>query len=130
MLGCSTGDQTVIAEAAVAEFHRRLNADGFEAIYDSASTDFRKSAPREHVVRFLAGLKSNLGPAKSAKRLTWNVNFHTSGTFVAISYETRFGKGRGIEHFLYRMEDSGASLVSYRIESVEVIEKRPDGEGS
>ena len=58
-----------------------------------------------------------------ADLLGWEANSDASGTQVFLSYETQFANGRGVEEFLWWIEDDTAKLVSYNINSRDLIIK-------
>lgn len=100
-----------LAERAVERFHEQLNAGQFEAIYDEASEEFQKSDSKEQLVSFLRIVATKLGDARSAKKVSWNVNFGFSQTTVTLGYETQFKEELAREQFLYRVKSSQAQLL-------------------
>lgn len=57
-------------------------------------------------------MNNKLGSVKKAEKNGWNVNFHTSGTFVTLGFKTEFEKGSGAERFVFRVADGRAALVT------------------
>jgi hypothetical protein len=64
-----------------------------------------------------------LGKTKSAEKRGWNVNYHTSGTFVTLTYKTSYVEGEADEQFVYRLEGTVALLAGYHINSNALIVK-------
>jgi hypothetical protein len=120
-LACTTGEETARAETEVATFHKRFNASEFGVIYDLSSDDFKQSARKDDMVRFFEAVRLRLGEAIDRKKVRWEVNYHTSGTIVSVTYETQFKKGNATEQFMFRMSSSNVVLAGYRIDSRDLI---------
>jgi hypothetical protein len=118
LLGCSAAEQTALAEEQVVQFHRRLNSGDFEGVYDTATNEFKSSARKEDILELLRTVHAKLGLVTETKKLNWNVNYHTSGTFVTIVYETSFQRGKASERFVFRIEAREPKLVSYNVDSL------------
>jgi hypothetical protein len=56
----------------------------------------------------LDAVHRNLGDTKSAVDEAWNVNYHTSGTFITLTYKTVYGEGEAAEQFVFRMQGDSA----------------------
>lgn len=121
--GCTTSVDTRVAERAVDTFHEMLNAGQFELIYAAGSDDLKRVAKREDFVALLDAVHRKLGVTKSWSKRGWSVNYHTSGTFVTLSYSTIFDEGDAGEQFVYRLQDGKALLVGYHINSTALIVK-------
>jgi hypothetical protein len=119
--GCSA--DTKGAERAVDTFHEMLNTEQFELIYAASSDDLKKAAKREEFVALLEAIHRKLGVTKSWTKKTWNVNYHTSGTFVTLSYSTIYDQGDAVEQFVYRLQGEKALLAGYHINSTALILK-------
>ena len=120
---CTLGENIELAEAQVAEFHKNLSEGRVEVIYDLAADEFKKSGSRDEALQFLRAVRSKLGAVKESKKQTWDVNYHTVGTFVSLVYETEFIEGKGTEYFVYRIDERAAKLVSYKIDSMALVVK-------
>jgi len=117
LVGCSSGEHMATAEQGVAEFRQLMQSGQFAQVYAGGSEELRKSASEAEMVRILAALNSKLGSVKKAEKNGWNVNFHTSGTFVTLGFKTEFEKGSGAESFVFRVADGRAALVTYNVNS-------------
>lgn len=117
LAGCSAGEDRRLAEQAVADFHHRLDAGQFEAMYAGSADDLHKATTQQDFVAFLGAVHRKLGKVKSATQQTWKINYQPSGTFVALSYSTSYAEGEAAEQFVYRMEDGKALLVGYHVNS-------------
>jgi hypothetical protein len=114
--GCSSGEMAA-AERGVAEFRAHMDAGQFAAVYADGSDELRKSASEPDLTKVLRALAGRLGKARDAEANGWKINFHTSGTFVTLSYKTSFEKGPATEQFVFRVADGKALLVSYHVNS-------------
>jgi hypothetical protein len=64
-----------------------------------------------------------LGVVASSDRQTWNVNYNTSGSYVTLTYRTKYAEGEATEQFVYRLESDKALLSGYHISSNALILK-------
>ena len=60
---------------------------------------------------------------QKAERQTWNINYHTSGTFATLVYKTQYAEGEATETFVYRIKDETALLAGYHVNSNALITK-------
>ena len=117
LAGCSASADTTVAEHAVDAFHNMLDAGQFEALYVGSAEDLQKVTTQQNFVALLGAIHKKLGNVKATTRQTWNVNYHTSGTFVTLNYSTTYVSGDAAEQFVYRMQDGKALLVGYHVNS-------------
>ena len=117
LAGCSASADTKIAEHAVDAFHKMLDAGQFEALYLGSAEDLQKATTQHDFVVLLGAIHKKLGNVKASTRQTWNVNYHTSGTFVTLVYSTTYVGGEAAEQFVYRMQDGKALLAGYHVNS-------------
>jgi hypothetical protein len=123
-MACSAGEQVAVAEGQVARFHARLNASEFDAIYDSSSDLFKKSAAKDDIIRFLRGVRSKLGAVTETKQAHWNLQYDPAGTFVILTYETQFdSKSKATEQFSFLIEKPEPKLVGYTVNSPDLLTK-------
>jgi opacity protein-like surface antigen len=123
LAGCSTGVGTKLAEQAVPKFHTMLDAGEFDAIYAATADDFKQATKREEFVSILEAVHRKLGNTKSADMKGWNINYHTSGTFITLNYATTYTEGEASEQFVYRLQDDKVLLVGYHVNSNALILK-------
>lgn len=121
LIACSMSADAERAEQAVTGFHQMLDAAEFETIYDASADDLKKATTREKFIAFLAAVHRKLGGTRSAKQQGWNVNYHTSGTFVTLTYATSYERGEAVEQFVYRVRAEHALLAGYHINSEALI---------
>ncbi|HXZ92267.1 MAG TPA: DUF4019 domain-containing protein [Burkholderiales bacterium] len=115
--GCSSGEDLALAEAQIPLFRQQVAAHQFAQVYREAADDLRQAATEHDVVALLSAVDRKLGNVQSAQANGWNVNFHTSGTFVALAFKTRFERGSAAETFVYRISGGKALLAGYHINS-------------
>ena len=117
LLGCSSGEQMATAEKEVAVFRQLLETQQFAKIHANGSDELRKSVSEADLTKILGVIAAKLGKVKSSQKSGWNINFHTSGTFVTLGFNTDFEKGAGTEQFVYHVSGGKAKLVSYNVNS-------------
>lgn len=120
---CGTSKKTDLAEGEVVKFHSAFNAGQFESIYEQAGKELKAVAKRKEFVDMLKGIDRAVGKAGDTKRITWHINYQTSGTLITMDYQTKFSEGAGIERFVYKIEDDKALLVGYHFGVQERKEK-------
>ncbi len=123
LLGCSVSADTAAAEQAVPRFHQSLDAGQFAEIYELSSDDLKKVASKHEFLSLLEAVHRKLGNTKSSEKQTWNINYHTSGTFVTLVYKTTYTEGEASERFVFRMRGNVATLAGYYINSNALILK-------
>ena len=121
--GCSVSADTTAAEASVPKFHELLDAGKFVEIYEQSSEDLKRVATQQDFVALLEAVHRKLGNARSSEKQGWNVNYHTSGTFVTLTYKTLYTEGEAAEQFVFRMQNKVAALAGYHINSNALILK-------
>jgi hypothetical protein len=115
--GCSVSDNTQAAEKGVAAFHEAMNAGRHASIYDGSAADMKSALTRDGFIQLLDGLNKKLGPFKTGKTISWNVNATTGGTYVTLTREAQFEKGPGKEEFVFLMDGDRAILAGYHVNS-------------
>lgn len=123
LAGCSMSADTKMAEGAVERFHTMLDAGQFQDIYAESADDLKKVTTQEKLTALLEAVHRKLGVMKSSMKQSWNVNYHTSGTFITLIYATVYQGGDAREQFMYRLEGADAKLAGYYINSDALILK-------
>ena len=119
--GCSSSRDVALAEAQIPRFRQQMEAQKFEEIYGEAAEHLKRATSQQDMVALLAAADRKLGPVKNTEKNGWNVNFHTSGTFVTLRFKTQFEHGGGDETFVYRISDDKALLAGCHINSNALI---------
>src|ERR1051325_2206086 len=102
--GCSVSGSTTAAEAAGPRFHRMLDEGGLAEIYAASSEELKGATTQQDFVSLLDAVHRKLGKTKSSTKQGWNINYHTSGTFVTLAYKTSYEQGEADEQFIFRMQ--------------------------
>jgi hypothetical protein len=123
LTNCSAPADTVSAERAVVKFHELLDASRFTEIFEQSSDDLKQASPQSDFVALLETVHRKLGNTKSAVDQAWNVNYHTSGTFITLTYKTVYSQGEAAEQFLFRMRGDSAALAGYHISANALVVK-------
>ena len=116
-------DAKPLADSGVVEFHSRLNEGKYDEIYDSSNKAFRDASSREDLTKLLSAVRSKLGPVVDSKSQSWRVGNFNLTTTVALVQETTFESGKATEEFVFVIEDSNATLLSYNVNSNDLITK-------
>jgi len=112
-----------MSDASVADFHRKLNQGQFHDIYVNASPDFQKASSEKEINDLFNAIHTKLGDTVAANRTFINLSATTSGNYVRTSYETAFARGKGEETFTWLLVNDHLTLVSYNIQSNDLIVK-------
>jgi hypothetical protein len=114
---------TKVAKEGVLHFRERFNHSQYHEIYIEATQNFRDSGPEAEVNAFFDKVHQKLGDEVSSGEPTYFANVSTGGTFVTLTYDTEFARGKGQERFVWRIEGQNAVLVRYDINSKDLIMK-------
>ncbi|HEX6832274.1 MAG TPA: DUF4019 domain-containing protein [Rudaea sp.] len=123
LAGCSTSQTMSLAEQQVPRFHELLDAGKFQEIYSDSSDELKKASSEKDFIALLEAIHRKLGPSRSSEKQSWNINMHTSGTFVTLVYKTTYSEGEASENFVYRVTGEQAQLVGYHVSSNALILK-------
>jgi len=116
-LGRRTYRNYGIASAAVDHFHQELNNSDYDAIYEEASDEFRRSGNRSDIVKFLQMVHEKMGTSGNRKVAGFHVNWSNGRVTVNQVFNSEFALGQGQESFVWIVKQSQAKLYSYRIDS-------------
>ena len=117
LAACSSGEPMATAEQGIAELRQLTQNRQFAQVYAGSSEELCKTTSEADMVRILGALNNKLGGVKNAEKNGWKVNFHHSGTCVTLGFKTELEKGSGAEHFVFRVTDGRAALVTYNVNS-------------
>jgi len=105
-----------LADAAVRQFHERLNAGNYEEIYREADNGFR-GENHDDSIRFLGAVHNKLGLAGTATQINVRVDTNTHGTFLTTQYSTAFATGTATEMFTWIKSSGTLKLYGYHIQA-------------
>ncbi|MEO9468980.1 hypothetical protein [Parasphingorhabdus sp.] len=115
---CSgVAESTEKAELVVERLHKDYNLERFDRIYKTSASDYKKVVKPEMNRRLFKTIRRKLGKVKEAKRVGWNVNATTGGTFVTLNYETEFELDKGVETFTIVVSDGKAAMLNFNVNS-------------
>jgi hypothetical protein len=106
-----------LSDAGVEHFHSQLDSESFTEILTESDAAFQRSASRDEILKFLAGVHSKLGTSITYNRANVLVNATTNGTFITVTYQTVFEKGTAKEVFTWKKTENDLKLVGYHVES-------------
>lgn len=120
--GCGLKESFKDADAAVVRFHSALDAEQWQAIWNTTAPQFRQVSKQTDFHRILEAVHRKLGKVKQTKQVGWNANAGTSGSTLTLTMETSFEHGSGTEQFVYtRAADQSLKLAGYNIQSQEMM---------
>jgi len=111
------------AEGQVVVFHQQFNNQDFNSITASAEPDMLSITPKPKVVDLFAAVYRKLGKVTSSQMTNWNLRTFNGETRVVLLENSKFEKGNATEQFVFRMRDGKAHLLSYNINSPDLIMK-------
>ena len=134
LAACSVPADKAAAEAAVAAFHRQLDAQQYAAIYAAAGPDLKKEWTQAAFIALLRATHDALGATQAALERDWKVVYGTRGAFLTLAYTTQFASGTADETFVFRVRAGTVLLESWHISSTAlsdaaattVLRTRPD----
>ena len=122
VLACSAiKDGKPAADSAVVEFHSRLNEGKFKEIYDASHPELKKVASEEELTKLFSTVHTKLGQVTGSTSQTWKAGTFNMTTTVQMIQNTEFEHGKGVETFVFVIEDKKAILESYYINSMDLI---------
>jgi hypothetical protein len=122
-VGCSFGKSFNVAGAAVRRYHDQYNAGLYREIYQQSDEAFKKGAGEQAMTELLSAVDRKLGKVTGSKQVGFHANWNPEGTFVNLTYESTFEQGKAFEQFVWRVSGDEAKLVSYNINSPDLITK-------
>lgn len=122
LAGCGVKESYEISGQKAKEFHDRLSAGQYDAIWANTSSDLRSEASREEFTRLLTAVNTKLGKVVEAKQVGWNSNNTNGVSTVQMVFDTRFERGEGQETIVFRwVSDDRLALAGYHINSNDML---------
>jgi hypothetical protein len=122
LAACSPGADVPAAEQRVAWFHAALDSGRYAAIHASSSAEMKGTTSAADLTRLLAAVHDRLGRFRAGKTRSWNDSRTTSGHFVTLDYAATYERGSAEENFVFRIDNGGAALAGYHVNSNALIE--------
>lgn len=117
LTACAPKENIQLADKAVGEFHRQLNAEAYAQIYQNADDELRASGTLESFTKFVSPGRLKLGEFQSAEMDDYHVLYDLGGPGVRLFYSSQFANGKAKEAFYYKVRKGKALLAGYRIDS-------------
>ena len=97
LCSCSSTENLSKADGQIPHLRQLMTERQFEQLYVETADDLKKVTTQKDFVALLAAVDLKLGAVKNTTKNGWNVNFHSSGTFVTLGFKTQFKRGSGEE---------------------------------
>ena len=110
-----------LSDDAVRHFHSQLDSGAYDEILRESDEAFQNSASSDEITKFLTGVHSKLGSSKGFTRAGINVSATTNGTFIRVSYQSKFDQGKAVETFVWKKVGEGLKLVRYDVNSTAFV---------
>ena len=118
------------SNAAVAEFHSRLNRTDYQAIYQAADEELQHLGKSSELLTFLTSVHAKLGEAGAVSLQNINVNSANGRSTITTRYNTKFANGAAVETFTWIKRDGILKLYGYHVLSDLLTEKSPPAPSS
>lgn len=121
LTACGVQEAFEDAEQEIGTFHHQLDSESYAAIHAATAAQFREASTEEDFSRLLEAIHTKLGAVVSSKQANWAANTNNGVSTVTVVMETEFEQGSGTETFVYLWEDEGLDLLSYNINSTDMM---------
>ena len=118
--GCAT-PETKLVEKEISGFHTLVEGGRAAEIYQQASPRFREVGTSAEFLAYIEAVHRKLGAMQATERQAWRVDYNTAGKFASLGYKTQYERGTAYEQFVYVVDSGRAFLVSYNINSPELV---------
>lgn len=110
-------------EQSIADFHKLFNESKFTDIYLTSHSKFREATTEAQFLEFAGAVQRKLGKVTQTSNAGFHVGTFNLTTTVVLNQNTTFEQGTGAEVFTFEMNGDKAVLVSYNINSKELVLK-------
>lgn len=117
LAGCKAGNPVQNATGKVATFHQRLDAGDYAAIYREAAPEITRNASEAQFAKLLGAVHDKLGKVRESKQIGWNAQVGTGGDVAELTMDTKFERGQGQEHFVFKGAGDEQKLAGYQVNS-------------
>jgi predicted Zn-dependent protease len=94
------------AKSAAEQFHAKLNDGRYHDIYAGVDDVFRTAQTEPEFQKFLITWRQKLGRFEEGAARSDRVNWRPQGTFVTLTYDSRFANGSVQEEFTWVIKDT------------------------
>ena len=116
LTACGFGESFAEADTEVAEFHRRIDTQKFDQIWNESHPKLHGDGDKAAFSKFFGDAHNALGKVVSTKQVGWQSNFVNADSFIVLKYETQFQRGNAFETFTFIKQDKGLKLFGYNID--------------
>jgi len=107
-----------VSNAAVLEFHQRMNQDQYDEIYGAADEGFTHAITQADWAKLLGGVHVKLGDAGATSLRNVNVNASAGKSFITTIYHTAYPRDpAAVETFTWIKKDGAVKLYGYHVQS-------------
>lgn len=118
---CSSANKQ-LAEDGVTQFHLQLDSGQYHAIYGATDERFRRVSSEKDFSSLLDAVHRKLGRVQNSELKNFQIGWYAGqGQTVTLIYHTQFAEGRADERFLWHISEGKSLLVSYNINSNDLI---------
>jgi hypothetical protein len=118
---CKGPGSVQAANARVAQFHQRLDAGDYDAIWRDSGPDIQGTTSQPAFIEMLATIHVKLGNVRESKQTGWRSEVNTSGSVAELTMQTTFERGSGVETFVYKGGTETQKLAGYHINSNDLM---------
>lgn len=117
--GCSMGQDMTATDAAVVDFHAKLNAGKFAAITAAAGPEIKTGGT--NFTGLVEAIHNKLGTFKSTTRQGFSDNLNNGDHLFTATYASIYSSGPATENFVYRLNSGTPVLIDYHVESAALL---------
>ena len=121
LAGCSMKEDMTAIDAAVTQFHYRLDAGTATTILQASAPEMKAAPSAGMLIPILEAVHRKLGRVVGTQRRGFNDVSATGGHFCTATYHTRFERGEGDESFNFKLVDGRPMLAGYNVTSPALI---------
>lgn len=122
LLGSCSSANKQLAEDGVTQFHLQLDSGQYHAIYGATDERFRRVSSEKDFSSLLDAVHRKLGRVQNSELKNFQIGWYAGqGQTVTLIYHTQFAEGRADERFLWHISEGKSLLVSYNINSNDLI---------
>jgi hypothetical protein len=106
-----------IASAGVDHFHQQLDDADYDGIYQDAADEFRSSATRQDLTKFLRTVHDKMGKCDNRSAAGFHVNWKNGRVWVDQVFNIQCDAGQAQEAFVWLIQQNQCRLYHYQIDS-------------
>lgn len=111
-----SSDDMEVASHAVENFHKLLNEQRYEELYELTDDRAKATKSKEAFLRVMGEVRSRFGECVESSLVDVNVVARAAFQEVRLTYRSKFEKAIRNEGFVWYVENGKAKLYEYEIE--------------